>query len=838
MFAKQIIHYRKPLLAFIIIITIYWFGIINFLTIPRLKVNDLFLNLRYKLTHRPKNINNIVIVGIDDSTYYTYGKKWPWERNIFVNLIYKLKRYNPAVIGIGLAFLGESTDLKASDFLLAEAFKDAGNIILASYFDKEGRYVPPYKDFQESILGYGFTNKPEDKDGVIRETSLFEYDILGEDIIDFSFDVKLVNAFLGGTLKDIKFSKGEIVFDIQDKPLCIPAPKSGIIPLNYSARMTDFKVILFEDVVNGNISSEDIKGKIVLVGAIGEIFRERNFTPSGQMPAIGIIANSVLMLVDGNFIYKVPLFINIFLLLIAGLIVSILTSEKVFYYGVMSVLVILACFFGISLILVINNISWDFFSIPLVILAICLTNGLSNYASLLFQSLKIKRLVVTDILTGLPTRRYFLFKLNNTLKNIKSGEPLSLVLFSIDNFQLVVSVVGVEKANRIVKDVGQLIAKFSRKTRGVDFISRCGEVEFCCVLHKTPEKGAMTYANRIMDILKEKITLVPLLILSAGIADIRDLKDRSSKLFVRCAEEALNKSRREGGNRACVYNPEIDKIPTVEYEEEKEILESDLSYVAKEFEEKYKEMAILVNKVRTAHEEVIKSEKLSAIGKVAATIHHDLSKPIGNLRSSMERVGVGLSKIDLPELATPKKFVKSAIEETIRLEQLMERLKNLYRPMEKEIMPIQVSSILEEMLNLSRGQIIENKIRLTKGLDPNIPMVLADSGDMKQVFLNLIQNAIESMGKGGELKVNSLVSKDMENMIEVQIIDTGCGISPENLDKIFEAFFTTRKEEKGAGLGLYASLEIVKSYGGTIKVESIVNKGSIFKVYLPFKSVT
>ena len=166
---------------------------------------------------------------------------------------------------------------------------------------------------------------------------------------------------------------------------------------------------------------------------------------------------------------------------------------------------------------------------------------------------------------------------------------------------------------------------------------------------------------------------------------------------------------------------------------------------------------------------------------------------------------------------------------------MLERFKNLYRPVEKKILPVSVNSILEEMLDLSTAQLNKNSIKQARSLDPGLPQVLADDGELKQVFLNLIHNAIDAMADGGELKISSMVAKDSANMVEVQISDTGCGVSEENVDKIFGAFFTTKtkKEEKGAGLGLYASMEIIKKYGGTIKVASIVGRGTTFKVYLP-----
>ena len=817
---------RRPLVVAAVILVVYAIGnLAGFFTIPELKARDLFLNIKYKLTPRPEYLDEIVIVGIGDKAV---KKKWPWKRDAFANLVYKLKKHKPAVIGFDLAFTGKSAVLKASDFLLAEAFRDTENVILASYFD-EGRYVRPEEDFSEAVLGYGFTNKPEDKDNVIRDTRLFQSHILKEEIIDYAFDLELVWAFEGSSLKDL--TPG-----ILEKALGIPVPKNGIIPINYSGKLSDFTLVSFGDVISGNVSPDLIRDRIVLVGTTGDVFKDTNLVPLGKMPGVAIIANTVAMLHNRTFVYKVPTFINILLLLILSITVSFLTINRGISSGTIWVAVILAGFIGLSLILVMNNVWWDFFSIPIVVLAVYLTGGVTNYLNLLIQSFKIKKFVIVDILTGLPTRRYFILKLDNILKHIKQSEDLSLVLFGMDNFELIVSELGAEKANEVINEVADLVVKYSRKTRGIDFISRYGEVEFCCILQQVSKDGALSYANRIRKTLNTKITSVSTINLSAGIIDVKSLEYKSTKAFVKYAETVLVRARKEGPNKVCVYDPEIDKIPLVEYKEEKEISESDLSYVAEEFEEKYKEMAILVNRLRIAQEEVIKSERLSAVGKVAATIHHDLSKPIVNLQNSLEMIKDDLDKVDLSELSLAKKFITAAVAETMRLEELSESLKDLYRPKGKEVVALDINSVMEEMLNLSSGQMIKKSIKLIRKLDPNLPKVLANSGELKQIFLNLISNAIQAMVKGGELEIESLVAKDKENMVEVRVKDTGCGIPQENLERVFEAFFTSKKQEKGSGLGLYASLEIAKRYGGTIQIDSAVGTGTTFKVYLPFQA--
>lgn len=798
-------------MVFIVLVFYLVVSYSGLLDIPKLKAGDIFFRARYKAFYNPKRVENIVIVSIGDSTY---RGRWPWDRDVFADLVYKLERAKPSVIGFDLGFIEKGAS--ANDFLFAEAIKDSGNVVLASYIDKEGRYIMPQKDFRERALGYGFTNKPEDIDNVIRETKVFQRHSLTGEIIDYSFDFKIASAF------------SEIPLDE------IPIDKEGELFINYAAGFHDFNIMPIEDVLEDRIPLDFVRDKIVLIGVTDEIFHDISFTPFGKMPGVSIIANTISMLISKDFMYEVPNWLDVLILILFGLLVGIVTTKGQIFKGLLLTLIILGVFVGISMILIMNNIIWDFLSVPLVILGVYIVNTSFNYAELLMHSFRIKKAVTTDILAGLPTRRYFLLRLERELKRIRPGEDISLVIFSIDNFSGILEELGGDRVGDVIKGIADEITRCSRKTRGVDFIARYGETEFSSVLHRAGKKGASAYADRVRKAVSSRIKLVPSVTMSAGIADIMDVASRSSKAFTRCAEVALTRARQEGFEKACIYDPKLDHIDIEEIEKEKPLSEVDLSYAASEFEEKNKELAILVNKLRIAHEDVIKSERLSAVGKVAATIHHDLSKPIINLMSSLKMIKEDIDKLGLSELETAKKLLTSAVEEIDRLHKLSDSLKDLYRPVPREVSPISINPVLEEMLGLSSAQIAKNKIRLVKNLEPNLPMVMANAGELKQVFLNLIINAIEAMPApaGGDLEVGTRL---MENMVEVIVRDTGCGIAPENIDKLFKAFFTTKKLEKGAGLGLYASREIIKRYGGKITAESKLGQGSVFKVYLPSK---
>jgi diguanylate cyclase (GGDEF)-like protein len=820
---QKFIDLRRPMTVAVLILLVFFFcDFLGVFTIPRLKSKDFFVKLKYKFSPKPKNFNTLTIVEINDTEYKKYSSKWPWDRNVFADLIYRLDEMKPSVIGLALGFMGESTTSPESDFFLAEALADSGSVILASYFDDSGKYVIPCEMFNKAIAGFGFTNKPVDKDNIVRDTKCFERYIMTKDIIDYSFDLKVASLFLG--LKAEEFNKS----------LCEISGSIGIIPINYSARLSDFNTISFSDVIDGHADMGLLNKKIVLVGTTASVFHDFFGTPLGEMPSIGITANTVLMYLNKSFVYVLPRIYDVFFIIIAALFISLGISRtkglKIFFL-IISVLVV---FFIASVFLILNNIFWDFFGIPFVVLLISLTSGLSHYIKLFVQSLRVHKLATTDTLTGLFTRRYLIFKLENELKMPLQERRLALVLFKIENFESIVNEVGLEKANSVVKEMGQLLISTSRKTRGIDFLARYGESEFCSLLHNTQGKGGLSYAERVMKVINNKIFSVSSIVIRIGVVDRKDIPRQSAKIFVKCAEAALLRGQAGEGERIVLFDSHVDHIAFEDYIKGEEITEADLSYVAEELDEKNRELSILINNVRSLKQDVVASERLSVTGKLAAIIHHDLNKPIVNLKRGFKILLDDLFNDTTPEkLSSAKKFMESALKEIERLENLTWQLKDLYRPIQKEIMDTSINSLLEEMLHLSFAQITEKKLSLVKNMDDRQPIVSANTGDLKQAFLNLIMNAIEAMPKGGELGIKTLL---LDNMVEIDIKDTGCGIPPENMEKLFKAFFSTKTAEKGSGLGLYASMEIIKKYGGNIKVESEVNKGTTFKVFLPVKS--
>jgi two-component system nitrogen regulation sensor histidine kinase GlnL len=228
-------------------------------------------------------------------------------------------------------------------------------------------------------------------------------------------------------------------------------------------------------------------------------------------------------------------------------------------------------------------------------------------------------------------------------------------------------------------------------------------------------------------------------------------------------------------------------------------------------------------------EKTLQQISTSTLEDLVLGLAHELKNPLGGIR--------GAAQILLEE-ATNKETIKCAeiiIKEADRLHALLETLKRL-EPFAKEVFePVNIHEILSEIIFLESKSSKEKDIKFIQNFDVTLPPVLGDKNSLKQVFLNLIKNAIEAIAEKGTIELSTRWITDYklkdENAISIDIKDSGKGIPKDELEKIFSPFYTTKKE--GSGLGLFLAYQIIAKHRGAIFVESELGKGTIVKVYLP-----
>ncbi len=226
-----------------------------------------------------------------------------------------------------------------------------------------------------------------------------------------------------------------------------------------------------------------------------------------------------------------------------------------------------------------------------------------------------------------------------------------------------------------------------------------------------------------------------------------------------------------------------------------------------------------------SHERLVRSERFAAIGEAAAYVSHEIKNPlmvIGGLARQVE------NKENEPSLKEKLHIIQSEVQ---RLENFLGDLRDFTRPATPVMQETNINEVIHDVDTLMKEEAKNRGINLVEQLDPKLPALTADPNQMKQVVLNLVKNAFEAMDSGGRVV---LASGAEDNQVWFSVEDTGGGMPPEVLDKIFNPFFTTKK--KGTGLGLAVIHKIIADHHGSVSVQSLPDQGTTFRINLPITS--
>ena len=231
-----------------------------------------------------------------------------------------------------------------------------------------------------------------------------------------------------------------------------------------------------------------------------------------------------------------------------------------------------------------------------------------------------------------------------------------------------------------------------------------------------------------------------------------------------------------------------------------------------------------------AHQQIMKSERLATLGQLAAGVAHEINNPLGAI--------LMYSHLSLEEMETEdprRKNLEKVAGEAARCKNIVRGLLDFARQSEPNAEEADANEILKRTLSVLQNQAQFQNIKIAATFSPSLPKAMMDSGQIQQVFTNIILNAAEAVEGEGELTVATRTANGDE-FVEIQFTDTGCGIPRENLAKIFDPFFTTKEVGRGTGLGLAVSFGIIARHQGTIEVKSSPGKGTTFIVRLPLKA--
>lgn len=240
--------------------------------------------------------------------------------------------------------------------------------------------------------------------------------------------------------------------------------------------------------------------------------------------------------------------------------------------------------------------------------------------------------------------------------------------------------------------------------------------------------------------------------------------------------------------------------------------------------------------LREAQEQIIQTEKLASLGKLAATIAHEINNPLAVVLTYIRLMIKLMDRNDFsPErIEDISRYLVTMDSETSKCGEVVKNLLAFSRQSKIAIENNSIEDILDRTLRLIAHDLEIKGIQLNKTIEPNLPEVKCDFKQIQQAFLNLVYNASDAMQDGGILTVKANRKDGDERFLDIIISDIGCGIAEKNKEKIFDPFFTTKEEGKGVGLGLSVVYGIITRHNGRIEVESETGKGSTFKISLPF----
>ena len=226
-----------------------------------------------------------------------------------------------------------------------------------------------------------------------------------------------------------------------------------------------------------------------------------------------------------------------------------------------------------------------------------------------------------------------------------------------------------------------------------------------------------------------------------------------------------------------------------------------------------------LSEIEALRQQLRQVDRLAAVGEMAATVAHEIRNPLGGIRGFAALLARDIGPDD------PRaRLVEKILTGTRNLDQVVNELLEYTRPVDLRLQPMLCSDLLEAASGLVK--LDDRSITIVSAVEPGLK-VLADADKMRQVFLNILLNAVQSIDGAGEIRITATAE---DNVVTVAIADTGCGMTEEQCKQVFSPFFTTK--EKGTGLGLAVAAKIVEGHGGSIDVQSEPGDGSTFSVRL------
>ena len=601
------------LISFVFILYSFVLHPLGFLQAPSLALGDYFSESIRSQRPLPKEIKDMVIVVIDNQSLKQVGLQWPWKRSIFADVVNRISQGKPKAIFLDLAFQGKSND-EADDASLEDALKKAGNVVLPAYMNEDGEYVKPFEGIASWAAGVGVVNKKKDKDQITRSMQLVLLLNGKEEKLEYANELKILALAKNIPQTDIGYKAGKVIFS---KELSIPVDTYGFIPINYSAGPSDFTNVAVSKILEKQeFDSSLFKDKIVMVGMSANIAHDIDQTPLGVIPGLGATpgiytnANTLLMLMRANFIWALPVWGNLLILLIFSLGIGFLSLRLKANHATILAAGSIGSAVGIYLfLLAYYNFRMDIFSLIFMGIASYGIVEIYKYISLLIEAEKVKNLAIIDPQTQIFTQRYFRLMAQSALQNNSRKCAHFFCLIAINEFEKLN-----EKYAAVFYRLIKILSNMVREALGKKIlIARYGEdaISLCAfsTRRKVLEEGFMRLFEEINT--HEFIIKKDSLKVSVRVAAVDFPREniKSYSDLITTAEAVLKRVPVQATPSLVIFDAKVDKVVIAGSAEEivKATPKGELGYVSLDLAARTKELEAAFEELKKKEKEVAKT---------------------------------------------------------------------------------------------------------------------------------------------------------------------------------------------------------------------------------------
>jgi signal transduction histidine kinase len=366
-----------------------------------------------------------------------------------------------------------------------------------------------------------------------------------------------------------------------------------------------------------------------------------------------------------------------------------------------------------------------------------------------------------------------------------------------------------EKSAEMLNAKGAMIRILNSKTQELDLCAACG------LSDRYLSKGPILSEKIITDLCRQNKKII--------------IRDVCNDPLVQYPKEAQAEGLRIILDAPIIFKEDVLGILRIHFTEQREFSEEELLYVTLLAERGAAviQKAQLIEMHESRYDQLaLQTEKLAALGRMAAGIAHEINNPLAGILLFSTNM---LKKA--PNEGPFKEGLEIIIQETLRCKTIIEELLEFSRESKPNMVLTDLNDVIEKAIHILENECRLRRIKLERHLSRQLPNLLLDGNQIEQMLVNLLLNAIQAIEEQGTIKVWSYASPDRK-CVRMDISDTGCGIPPEHMSRIFEPFFSTKP--KGTGLGLAVTYGIVHKHGGHISATSQPGQGTQFTVEFPF----